>query len=104
MTRSTDPSKPTEPCRSPTCAWTNFWTSRRITNGRGAALDAVRDYRLAAYPTAHPVSSRPHPPRTRRGPQRQHAGNGYFAMDISTSRWTSTPPPPPRPAPDTPPG
>ena len=50
MTRSTDPSKPTEPCRSPTCAWTNFWTSRRITNGRGAALDAVRDYRLAAYP------------------------------------------------------
>ena len=28
----------------------DFWTSRRIADGRGAALDAVRDYRLAAYP------------------------------------------------------
>ena len=28
----------------------DFWTSRRITDVRGAAPDAVRDYRLAAYP------------------------------------------------------
>ncbi|QHE73092.1 hypothetical protein [Rhodococcus sp. WAY2] len=27
----------------------DFWTSRRIADGRGAALDAVRDYRLAAF-------------------------------------------------------
>lgn len=28
----------------------SFWTSRRVTPGRGAALDAVSDYRTADFP------------------------------------------------------